>query len=170
MLKHIGLNCCLLSLFCFPLASQGESIKDPPNDIQSANNIRGKLLFKTPDPKTALEHNNRGIEYGKIGLWVNAIKEHSLALLEDPTNKIFRTNLSSAHLQYGDVLLKKGELLEAKAQFHAALYVDPDNKTAAAKLNGRVLVFPDRPKVQVPGELDQFLKDKTNTLHGYDAF
>jgi tetratricopeptide (TPR) repeat protein len=174
MLKHIGLNCCLLSLLSFPLASQAESSKDSSTDIKHTDSIEGTLILKTPEPKTALEHDNRGIELGSKGLWVKAIKEHHLALLEEPTNKIFRTNLSSAHLQYGEVLLKKGKRLEADAQFHAALYIDPDNEAATGKLKDigepKARLIMPHTQILVPGELDEFLRGKADTLHGYDAF
>ncbi len=161
----------MLYLISIPLQSQAESIKDNSADTTDAKNIKS---LKTPDPKTALQHNNRGVECSSKGLWKNAIREHRLALLEDPTNKIFRTNLSFAHLQYGEVLQKKEEILEAMAQLHAALYVDPDNKTAKEKLKdiGNPNSTPVKlcTKIPVPGELDNFLKGKTNTLHGYEAF
>jgi tetratricopeptide (TPR) repeat protein len=171
MLKNLGINFCLLSLLVLPLASQAEEIKDHSANIKTADD---SCCLKTPEPKTALEHNNRGVELGMKGLWEKSIKEHNIALLEDPTDKFFRTNLSSAHMQYGNILLKKGNILEAMVQFHAALYVDPNNKEAEEKLKNldNPKLSPVKPsvKIPVPGELDEFLKGKANTLHGYDTF
>jgi len=174
MLKRLGINYCLLSLLCLPVASQAEDIKNHTTIEKNTGDARDTKNLKTPEPKTALEHNNRGVEFGSKGLWEKAIVEHHLALLEDPTNKFFRINLSSAHLQYGDLLLKQDKVLNAMAQFHEALYVDPNNKTAAIKLkdldNLKGSAIKPNIKMPIAGELDEFLKGKTNTLHGYDAF
>ena len=49
-----------------------------------------------------LDHNNRGVEYGRRGLWQQAIAEHETALNGDPENPQFRTNLSPRHLRQSD--------------------------------------------------------------------
>lgn len=95
----------------------------------------GGVLLSTPDPRTPLEHNNRGVELGSKGLWPDAIREHEAALMGDPNNKTFRTNLSAAQLRYGDVLKGRGDLYNAMKQYRGALYVDPGNNPAEDQLD-----------------------------------
>jgi hypothetical protein len=129
------------------------------------------ITYATPDPKTAREHNNRGVELRQHEMWAEAVKEHHLALMEEPGNKAFRTNLSAVHLEYGKKLAKKGDFMAATVQFHWAIFVDPDNKEAAEELKSleknaagsNHSTWPSR------SELDQFLKGKASSLRGYDA-
>jgi tetratricopeptide (TPR) repeat protein len=93
------------------------------------------VFLNTPDPRNPLEHNNRGVELGSKGLWPDAIREHETALMGDPNNKTFRTNLSAAQLRYGDMLMNKGDLYNAMKQFRGALYVDPGNNPAEDHLD-----------------------------------
>lgn len=101
----------------------------------SAANSQNGVYLQTPNPQTALEHNNRGVELGSKGLWPDAIKEHEKALAMEPGNKDFRTNLSSAQLHYGIVLFHSGKYYEAMKQFRGALFVDPDNLPADESLD-----------------------------------
>jgi tetratricopeptide (TPR) repeat protein len=90
----------------------------------------GGVMLQTPNPVTAIDHNNRAVELGGKGIWADAIREHEVALSIEPGNKDFRTNLSSAQLRYGNVLFKSGKTYEAMKQFRGALFVDPDNLPA----------------------------------------
>jgi tetratricopeptide (TPR) repeat protein len=92
--------------------------------------------LRTPEPHTALEHNNRGIELGMTkGLWDEAIKEHEAALKAEPGNEAFRTNLSAAHLRYGNSLLRKLDYQQAEDQFRMAIGIDPRNLSAKEGLD-----------------------------------
>jgi hypothetical protein len=134
----------------------------------------------TPEPKSALQHNNRGVELGHHEKWMEAIAEHNLALLEDPTNKVFRQNLSAAHMRYGKCLIKKEDILPAIAELHAALFVDPENFEAVDTLKTLEGSTKDKlggtgvgsgkgsSPLTSPDELDQFLHGDGKTLHGYD--
>jgi tetratricopeptide (TPR) repeat protein len=86
-------------------------------------------------PQTPIEHNNRGVELGNKGLWVEAIHEHELAVEAEPHNKEFRTNLSAAQLRYGDVLVSKHDYYGAVKQYHGALYADENNLSAERNLD-----------------------------------
>lgn len=90
----------------------------------------GGVMLQTPNPQTAIEHNNRAVELGGKSLWADAIREHEIALSMEPGNRDFRTNLSSAQLRYGNILFKSGKTYEAMKQFRGALFVDPDNLPA----------------------------------------
>jgi tetratricopeptide (TPR) repeat protein len=87
-------------------------------------------MLQTPDPTNAFEWNNRAVELGQRGLWPDAIQDHTQALLLEPGNKQYRTNLSGAHLRYANQLFGQGKTYEAIKQFRSALYVDPDNMPA----------------------------------------
>ncbi|HEY9755358.1 MAG TPA: tetratricopeptide repeat protein [Oculatellaceae cyanobacterium] len=89
----------------------------------------------TPATSRAIEHNNRGVTLGMQGDWNMAIKEHDEALMDEPTNGSFRTNLSAAHMGYGQHLLKNGDYKQAEKEFRKALCVDPLNATALEGLN-----------------------------------
>jgi tetratricopeptide (TPR) repeat protein len=78
-----------------------------------------------------LDHNNRGVEYGRRGLWPQAIAEHEVALNGDPENPQFKTNLSAALLKYGQVLASKKDWGHAMSKLREAMYVDPNNQDAA---------------------------------------
>ena len=82
-----------------------------------------------------LDHNNRGVEYGRRGNWPAAISEHEVALNGDPENPAFRTNLSAALLKYGGVLASKSNWGTAASKLREALYVDPNNQDAAFLLD-----------------------------------
>lgn len=96
------------------------------------------ISLSTPEPKTPIEHNNRGCELGMKGLWEAAIHEHELALNADPENKQFRVNLSSAQMLYARQLAGKGKLYEAMTHYREALYVDPANAEADQALDALV--------------------------------
>jgi len=82
-----------------------------------------------------MEHNNRGVELGSKGLWNDAIREHEEALNQDPENKTFRMNLSSAHLHYADLLASKKKWYDAINHYREALYADPANLPADSHLD-----------------------------------
>lgn len=82
-----------------------------------------------------LDHNNRGVEYGRRGLWPQAIAEHEVALNGDPENPQFKTNLSAALLKYGQVLASKKDWGHAISKLREAMYVDPNNQDAANLLD-----------------------------------
>jgi tetratricopeptide (TPR) repeat protein len=82
-----------------------------------------------------LDHNNRGVEYGRRGLWPQAIAEHETALNGDPENPQFKTNLSAALLKYGQVLASKKDWGNAIHKLREAMYVDPNNQDAANLLD-----------------------------------
>lgn len=86
-------------------------------------------------PETPIEHNNRGVELGNKGLWLEAVHEHELAVEADPNNKEFRTNLSAAQLRYGDVLAAKHDYSGAIKQYRGALYADENNLSAEHNLD-----------------------------------
>lgn len=99
-------------------------------DMPPANN-RDYLKLQTPEPKTPLEHNNRGVELGMKGQWTQAFKEHELAIKGDPNNKTFKTNYSSALLRHGDQLYKQGSYEAAIPVLKKAIQIDSANKPAA---------------------------------------
>lgn len=94
-----------------------------------------KAYLSTPEPRTATEHCNRGVELGVRGFWPDAIREMEFALLMEPSNQEFRQNLSGAHLSYGEDLLKRGKIYDAAIQFRQAMYVDPLNVLADVRLD-----------------------------------
>lgn len=86
----------------------------------------------TPDPTNPLEHNNRAVELGNSGRWVEALKEHDVALAGDPDNEMFKRNLSGAQLRYADILAAKKRYEEAIKHYTLALYADQNNGPADA--------------------------------------
>jgi tetratricopeptide (TPR) repeat protein len=96
------------------------------------------VTLNTPEPKTPIEHNNRGCELGMKGMWQGAISEHELALNADPENKQFRINLSSAQMLYARQLASKGKIYEAMTHYRESLYVDPSNAEADQALDALV--------------------------------
>ncbi len=99
---------------------------------------RSAVTLSTPEPRTPIEHNNRGVELGGKGLWQAAIHEHELALNADPENHQFRVNLSSAQMLYARQLASKGKMYEAMTHYREALYVDPSNAEADQALDALV--------------------------------
>jgi len=93
------------------------------------------VMLSTPNPRTPLEHNNRGVELGSKGLWADAVREHQAALNGDPENQTFRVNLSSAELSYARVLNRAGKTYEAGIHYREALYADPNNGDAEGELD-----------------------------------
>jgi tetratricopeptide (TPR) repeat protein len=110
------------------LASEAKKVS------QTIGNDNGIVLL-TPEPHTAQEHNNRAVELGSKELWVDAIREHELAVELDQSNSPYRTNLSAAHLLYGKLCKEKHNLYDAARQFRAALFVDPKNAEADQNLD-----------------------------------
>src|SRR5580698_6326334 len=88
------------------------------------------VTLTSPEPKTPIEHNNRGVELGMKGLWDAAIREQEIALNADPENHQFRVNLSSAQMLYARQLASRGKIYEAMTHYREALYVDPTNAEA----------------------------------------
>jgi tetratricopeptide (TPR) repeat protein len=66
----------------------------------------------------------------QTGDWDESIKEHEAALMAEPTSQTFRTNLSSAHLQYGNKSFKNGDYRRSEEQYRKAIFVDPLNADA----------------------------------------
>lgn len=126
----------LSSLLCL-LAASGDAAAKGKHTYRrpAAGAPSSGVMLTTPNPQTPLEHNNRGVELGSKGLWADAIREHELALHEDPNNATFRTNLSAAQLRYGDVLSGKHDYYNAIKQYRGALYVDPNNLPADEHLD-----------------------------------
>lgn len=115
----------LLCLSVLPLPADAAAKRRAP-----ARAGGGGVVLSTPNPNSPIEHNNRGVELGSKGLWPDAIHEHEIALAQQPGNREFRTNLSSAQLRYGNILFKQGKAYDAIKQFRGALFVDPDNLPA----------------------------------------
>ncbi|MDZ4837660.1 MAG: tetratricopeptide repeat protein [Candidatus Melainabacteria bacterium] len=102
--------------------------------------------LQTPEPVTAMEHNNRAVELGSKGRWELAIKEHETALqLHEQTAKaqiqpkttshdVYRMNLSGACLRFGDRLAQEKKYDEAKKIYQKALDADSNNHPARARL------------------------------------
>src|SRR5262249_50664550 len=118
-----------------PSASEAKKGKKHYVNATSGGGGPSGVVLQTPPPRNPLEHNNRGVELGTKGLWPDAIREHEEALNADPENQMFRTNLSSAHLHYGDVLAAKHKWYEAINHYREALYCDPANLPADAHLD-----------------------------------
>jgi tetratricopeptide (TPR) repeat protein len=121
--KQSAIICSLLSVLPVVVAP---SLADMP----PANNL-DYLKLKTPEPKTPLEHNNRGVELGMKGKWAQAFKEHEVAIKGEPNNKTFKTNYSSALLRHGDELYKQGSYEAAIPVLKKAIQIDSANKPAA---------------------------------------
>ncbi len=126
----------------------GDFAPPPKQDFRQqthpADVVRGSLTDKNRDvglnltaseQKSALEHNNLGVQLGSKGDWEPAFKEHEAALLENPTNITFRRNLSSAHLQYGKTLRNKNDYKGAMVEFRKAIFIDPEDKSAIDEFN-----------------------------------
>ncbi len=95
----------------------------------------GGVMLQTPNPSNPLEHNNRGVELGSKALWPDAIREHELAVQGDPNRAEFRTNLSAAHLEYGNFMRARGKTYDAMVQYRQAMIVDPANAKADVELD-----------------------------------
>ena len=98
---------------------------------EAANTI---TQLSTPEPKTALEHNNRGVELSTKGRWTEAISEHEQAVSCDPKNKDFRNNLSSCLLRCGDSQMSRKNYDRARELYKRALEADADNLSARSAL------------------------------------
>lgn len=94
----------------------------------------GTVLLCTPNPTNPLEHNNRGVELGSKGLWIDALREHKLAVKGDPDRWEFAVNLSAAHLEFGRYLVKIGRKSDAIVQFQEAIEADFKNRAAQEEL------------------------------------
>jgi tetratricopeptide (TPR) repeat protein len=101
----------------------------------AATSGKSGVILSTPNPRTPLDHNNRGVELGSKGLWPDAIREHEEALNGDPENQTFRVNLSSAELSYARVLARSGKTYDAMVRYREALYADPNNSDADHELD-----------------------------------
>ena len=106
--------------------------KSPSVPLESKRTREASLI--TPEPKTALEFNNRAVELGSKGFFPEAIANHRKACEMEPKNIEFRTNLSSACLQHGMLLLKEKKKKQAKLWLQEALKVDSKNKPARDNL------------------------------------
>ncbi|MBC7997459.1 MAG: tetratricopeptide repeat protein [Leptolyngbya sp.] len=92
-------------------------------------------MLKSPNPTNPIEHNNRAVELGSLGLWADAIREHEIALEGDPYREDFKQNLSGACLRFGDSLASKKKYYEAMVQYRKALVADPANAVADRNLD-----------------------------------
>lgn len=99
-------------------------------EVAPGSSSEQTVVLQTPEPHTAQEHNNRAVELGSKELWVDAIREHELAVELDQNNETYRTNLSAAHLLYGKSCKEKHRLGEAADQLRSAIFVDPNNAEA----------------------------------------
>lgn len=108
----------------------------PAEAVPTKTVVKAKGVYlNTPEPHTPIEHNNRGVELGSKGIWPDAIREHEIAFEMDKHNKLWQTNLSAAHLEYGKYLAARGQGDKAQAQFRLALLVDSANGTADRELD-----------------------------------
>jgi len=82
----------------------------------------------------ALAANNRAVQLGKLGHWLEAIAEHEKAVQLDPSNKQYRINLSAAQVTLADVQLTAGDAAGCAQLCRQALTVAPDNGLAGRKL------------------------------------
>ncbi|MBP9091134.1 tetratricopeptide repeat protein [bacterium] len=85
--------------------------------------------------QNAIDANNRGYALGRAGRWNEAIAQHESACKLDPSNKQFRTNLSSARVCYGQQRLAQKDFSGAAHLFRKALTAAHDNSLAAKLLN-----------------------------------
>lgn len=85
--------------------------------------------------QNAIDANNRGYALGRAGRWNEAIAQHELACKLDPSNKQFRTNLSSARVCYGQQRLAQKDFSGSAHLFRKALTAAHDNSLAAKLLN-----------------------------------
>ncbi len=85
--------------------------------------------------QNAIDANNRGYALGRTGRWNEAIAQHESACKLDPSNKQFRTNLSSARVCYGQQRLAQKDFSGAAHLFRKALTAAHDNSLAAKLLN-----------------------------------
>jgi tetratricopeptide (TPR) repeat protein len=131
LMKKIALLLCLIS---FALNQPAEAAASKRRTT-SAPATGGGVMLSTPNPRTPLEHNNRGVELGSKGLWADAVREHQAALNGDPENQTFRVNLSSAELSYARSLNRANKTYEAGIHYREALYADPNNGDAEGELD-----------------------------------
>ena len=133
------LSCLVLSagIYIGPLQATPTKHKNKSKSKQSSH-TSSSVTLKSPEPKTPIEHNNRGVELGMKGLWEAAIHEQELALNADPENHQFRINLSSAQMLYARQLAGRGKGYEAMTHYREALYVDPTNLDADKELDGLI--------------------------------
>lgn len=85
--------------------------------------------------QNAIDANNHGYALGRAGRWNEAIAQHELACKLDPSNKQFRTNLSAARVNYGQVRLAQKDYSGAAHLFRKALTAAHDNAMAAKLLS-----------------------------------
>lgn len=100
-----------------------------------ATDMADDAKLSTPEPTTALEHNNRALELAKHGRWTEAIDEHEAAVAQDPNNKTFKANLSASLIRCADSLMGKKSYERAAELYKRALNVDADNLSAKSGLN-----------------------------------
>jgi tetratricopeptide (TPR) repeat protein len=84
--------------------------------------------------QAAADVNNRAVQFGKQGRWLEAIENHEKATQLDPRNKEFRINLSAARCAYGQQRLSQGDAQGAAHLFRQALAAAPDNGLAGKML------------------------------------
>jgi tetratricopeptide (TPR) repeat protein len=83
----------------------------------------------------SIEANNKAVQLGRQGRFIEAIQLHENAIQLDPNNKEFRINLSAARTAYGQQRLAQGDFASASHLFRQALSSASDNGLA-----GRLLV------------------------------
>lgn len=84
---------------------------------------------------TAAQHNAHASELVKQGRWTEAIDEFEQAITQEPNNKSFKADLSSALLRCGDVLMGKKNYKRAAELYKRALEADNQNLSAKSALN-----------------------------------
>jgi tetratricopeptide (TPR) repeat protein len=85
--------------------------------------------------QSAVDANNRAVALANAGRFNEAIIQHEQACKIDPSNKTFRTNLSSARTIYGKQRLAQKDYSNAAHLFRKALTAAPDNAMAAKLLS-----------------------------------
>ncbi len=117
-------------------ASQEQAAKAAKQaELEQQKSAVAQIKAAEAQMKSSIDANNRAVQLGKQGLFVEAISEHEKAVALDPSNKQFRINLSAARTAYGQQRLSQGDYASASHLFRQALASASDNGLA-----GRLLV------------------------------
>lgn len=79
------------------------------------------------------DENNKAVALGIKKEFKEALVFHQNAIMLDPHTTAFRTNYSSAELQYGDALLKEDKIDDASQHLKRAIFLDSFNAPARTK-------------------------------------
>lgn len=99
---------------------------------------------KSPDRTTAIYLNNEGVRVLVARNFNLAIRKLQSAVKADPSYRRARTNLAIAYNNLG-LSLNKRSPTEAMKQFHSALFLDPQNVTTVANLDGIIRMMGRNP-------------------------